>query len=329
VIRSVYAGKVLLTLPAHKEAVVVAAAEDFNQRGNDVLGRFKVGSEAQVVTFEVDEAGRVLGSCGDLGQNGKGKRAAGAAKEKKVSKAERAADEELQALGGAITSGDVKVGKRVKGVVMMVSPTHTMLRLGKNIRGYIHALDMPEGAAPFTKGQAVEASVTAVKTPAGGKDDEHAVTVVDMSLSDKARAPVALEKLKLGDVVTGLVQEVKGGFVWVELSTSLKGRVSALDASASLDVIQSLTASFSAGQRVRCRVVALDVPAGRLDLSFRGVGAPDSVTPNKKRRKSAGGAAADDIVPGACVPCKVRCLAPAAHTNLVWTCSLTSCCVAR
>ena len=82
-------------------------------------------------------------------------------------------------------------------------------------------------------------------------------------------APATLASITVGALVTGVVQEVKGGCVWVELSAALKGRVSALDSSASLDVIQALNKNFPGGSRVSCRVLSLDVPAGRLDLSMR------------------------------------------------------------
>ncbi|GAX80532.1 hypothetical protein CEUSTIGMA_g7970.t1 [Chlamydomonas eustigma] len=79
---------------------------------------------------------------------------------------------------------------------------------------------------------------------------------------------LTLSDLSAGAWVTGLVQEVAEDHLWVSLSPSIRGRVSALDVSTDPLALADLKNTFHVGEGVRGRVLQVDVHRRQLDLTL-------------------------------------------------------------
>ncbi|KFG82729.1 putative rRNA biogenesis protein RRP5 [Metarhizium anisopliae] len=80
---------------------------------------------------------------------------------------------------------------------------------------------------------------------------------------------LSLESLKVGDSHIAYVNNVTPQFLWVNLSPSVRGRVSAMEASDDLSLLNDLEANFPVGSALKVRVKFIDAEKNRLDLSAR------------------------------------------------------------
>jgi rRNA biogenesis protein RRP5 len=89
--------------------------------------------------------------------------------------------------------------------------------------------------------------------------------------------PLSLEKVQVGETYVAFVNNVSPQFLWVNLSPTVRGRISAMEASDDLSQLSDLEANFPVGSALKVRVTAVDVKTNRLDLSARS-GTNDAVT---------------------------------------------------
>ncbi|KAK2599188.1 rRNA biogenesis protein rrp5 [Conoideocrella luteorostrata] len=81
--------------------------------------------------------------------------------------------------------------------------------------------------------------------------------------------PLSIESLKVGDNHIAYVNNITSQFLWVNLSPNVRGRVSAMDASDDVSLLNDLEASFPVGSALKVRVTAVDPLNNHLDLSAR------------------------------------------------------------
>ncbi|GAB0134027.1 hypothetical protein EsDP_00002413 [Epichloe bromicola] len=81
--------------------------------------------------------------------------------------------------------------------------------------------------------------------------------------------PLSLEFLKVGDSHIAYVNNVTPQFLWVNLSPDVRGRVSAMEASDDLSLLNDLEANFPIGSALRVRITSVDTQKNHLDLSAR------------------------------------------------------------
>lgn len=81
--------------------------------------------------------------------------------------------------------------------------------------------------------------------------------------------PLSLESLKVGDSHIAYVNNVTPQFLWVNLSPDIRGRVSAMEASDDLSLLNDLEANFPIGSALRVRITSVDTQKNHLDLSAR------------------------------------------------------------
>ena len=81
--------------------------------------------------------------------------------------------------------------------------------------------------------------------------------------------PLTLDKLSVGDSHLAFVNNVSPQFLWVNLSPSVRGRISAMEASDDLSQLSDLEQHFPVGSALRVRVIGIDRQQNRLDLSSR------------------------------------------------------------
>jgi hypothetical protein len=134
--------------------------------------------------------------------------------------------------------------------------------------------------------QVIDARVLAVATASkkrtkdkhdeAGKVIELTVRPEDLALKLPAGGALpprpSLDTLSQGDLVPGIVEEVRRDCMWVHVSGAAKGRVYMLDASRELEVVKNLPGHFKVGQGVLARVLKTDKETGRLDLRSTSTG---------------------------------------------------------
>ncbi|KAH7144542.1 hypothetical protein B0J13DRAFT_675857 [Dactylonectria estremocensis] len=81
--------------------------------------------------------------------------------------------------------------------------------------------------------------------------------------------PLSLDQLKVGDSHIAYVNNSTPQYLWVNLSPSVRGRISAMEASDDLSQLNDLESNFPIGSALKVRVTAVDVRNNRLDLSAR------------------------------------------------------------
>ncbi|KAH8669931.1 hypothetical protein BGZ61DRAFT_363894 [Ilyonectria robusta] len=89
--------------------------------------------------------------------------------------------------------------------------------------------------------------------------------------------PLSLDQLKVGDSYIAYVNNSTAQYLWVNLSPSVRGRISAIEASDDLSQLNDLVANFPIGSALKVRVTAVDVRNNRLDLSARSSRASEAI----------------------------------------------------
>ncbi|KAF7545721.1 hypothetical protein G7Z17_g8951 [Cylindrodendrum hubeiense] len=89
--------------------------------------------------------------------------------------------------------------------------------------------------------------------------------------------PLSLDSLKVGDSHIAYVNNSTAQYLWVNLSPSVRGRISAMEASDDLSQLNDLESNFPIGSALKVRVTAVDVRNNRLDLSARSSNAPEAI----------------------------------------------------
>ncbi|KEY69053.1 hypothetical protein S7711_03351 [Stachybotrys chartarum IBT 7711] len=81
--------------------------------------------------------------------------------------------------------------------------------------------------------------------------------------------PLSLEKIQVGQSHIAFVNNVSPQFLWVNISPTIRGRISVMEASDDLSLLNDIEANFPVGSALRVRVTGVDVQSKRLDLSAR------------------------------------------------------------
>ena len=100
----------------------------------------------------------------------------------------------------------------------------------------------------------------------------HSVLELSAKPSDlkaKNPLPLSLESLKVGDSHIAYVNNVTTQFLWVNLSPKVRGRVSAMEASDDISLLNDLEGNFPVGSALKVRVTSVDTSTKHLDLSAR------------------------------------------------------------
>ncbi|KHN97614.1 RNA-binding domain, S1 [Metarhizium album ARSEF 1941] len=100
----------------------------------------------------------------------------------------------------------------------------------------------------------------------------HSVLELSAKRSDvkgEGSVPISLDSLKVGESHIAYVNNVTPQFLWVNLSPNVRGRVSAMEASDDLSLLNDLEANFPVGSAMKVRVKSIDTEHKHLDLSAR------------------------------------------------------------
>lgn len=109
----------------------------------------------------------------------------------------------------------------------------------------------------------------------------HSVMELTTKPSDfevEASEPLSLDSIKVGDSHIAFVNNVSSQFLWANLSPSVRGRISAMEASDDLSQLSDLEANFPVGSALKVRVTSVDAQNKHLDLSARSSGSSEVAT---------------------------------------------------
>ncbi|EHK17644.1 uncharacterized protein TRIVIDRAFT_76054 [Trichoderma virens Gv29-8] len=104
------------------------------------------------------------------------------------------------------------------------------------------------------------------------------LTTKPSDLSNDAPNPISLDDLKVGDNHIAFVNNVTSQYLWVNLSPNVRGRISIMEASDDLSLLNDLEANFPVGSALKARVTSVDAKNNRLDLSARSPNASEAIT---------------------------------------------------
>ncbi|KAG5665699.1 hypothetical protein KAF25_009824 [Fusarium avenaceum] len=104
------------------------------------------------------------------------------------------------------------------------------------------------------------------------------LTAKPSDIKAKKLEPLSLESLVVGETYTAFVNNSSPQHLWVNLSPSVRGRISAMEASDDLSQLNDLEANFPVGSALKVRVTGVDLRNNRLDLSARSSSSSETVT---------------------------------------------------
>lgn len=104
------------------------------------------------------------------------------------------------------------------------------------------------------------------------------LTTKPSDLSSEAPKPISFDDLKVGDTHIAFVNNVTSQYLWVNLSPNVRGRISIMEASDDLSLLNDLEANFPIGSALKARVTSVDAKNNRLDLSARSPNASEAIT---------------------------------------------------
>lgn len=89
--------------------------------------------------------------------------------------------------------------------------------------------------------------------------------------------PLSMDDIKVGESYVAFVNNASPSFLWVNLSPSVRGRISAMEASDDLSQLNDLEANFPVGSALKVRVTAVNPKNNHLDLSARSAGTSEAI----------------------------------------------------
>ena len=203
-----------------------------------------------------------------------------------ASKLENAVDESLK------STSDLYVGKVTKASIISIKNTQLNVKLADNVQGRVdvsHVFDswdkIPNAMSPLSKFRVNTTIGVRILGVHDAKNHRylpishrstHSVLELSTRPSDlnESTAPeLSLKTLELGSVHIGFVNNVQSNSLWVNLSPNVRGRISMLEISDDVSVLNDLSTNFPVGSALRVRVLAVNLADGRLDLSARSSGA--------------------------------------------------------
>ncbi|KAG4263381.1 hypothetical protein FPRO03_09688 [Fusarium proliferatum] len=207
-------------------------------------------------------------------------------------------DKKAKASDKPAASDDIEFGTVAKAKITSIKDTQLNVQLvDSKVQGRIDVSqifdkweDIPDPKDPldkYNKKQTVSVRVMGVHS---AKDHRflpfshrslHSVlelTAKPSELKAKTLEPLSLENLKVGDTYVAFVNNSSPQHLWVNLSPSVRGRISAMEASDDLSQLNDLEANFPVGSALKVRVTGVDARNKRLDLSARSSNSSETVT---------------------------------------------------
>ncbi|KAB5558620.1 hypothetical protein GE09DRAFT_1203503 [Coniochaeta sp. 2T2.1] len=196
------------------------------------------------------------------------------------------------------SADDITLGKLTKARIVAVKDTQLNVQLADNIQGRVdvsQAFDswdeIKHPSTPlkqFRQGQILDVRILGVHDARNHRflpfshRSSHSVLELSIKPSDlkEGEMPKSLsyDKLEVGSKHLAFVNNVDSKCLWVNLSTTVRGRITAVEASDDVSQLADLRKSFPIGSALRVHVLSVNPEDKHLDLSARTQGAVSNPT---------------------------------------------------
>jgi rRNA biogenesis protein RRP5 len=184
-------------------------------------------------------------------------------------------------------TNDINFGTTLTVRIRSVKSTQINVELAENVQGRISVAEMfsswddiPDKKRPtahFKMNQTIEASVLGrhdarnhrflpITHRSSNKTPTFEMTSRGQELKSEADI-LTLDKLTEGSSHIAFVNNIADRYVWVNLSANVRGRIDFFDLTDDLEQLSAVEENFPVGSALKVRVKAVDVAAGRLDLT--------------------------------------------------------------
>ncbi|KAF2851512.1 rRNA biogenesis protein-like protein RRP5 [Plenodomus tracheiphilus IPT5] len=187
----------------------------------------------------------------------------------------------------AITStNDIKFGTSVNVRIRSVKGTQVNVELAKNVQGRISVAelfnswdeipDKKQPTAHFKMNETIQAKVL-------GRHDARNHRFLPITHRTSSKIPMyeltarkklskesdllSLDKITPGSTHIAFVNNIADRYVWVNISANVRGRIDFFDLTHDLEQLSTVEEYFPVGSALKVSVKAVDVAAGRLDLT--------------------------------------------------------------
>ncbi|KAH4048700.1 hypothetical protein HBH70_099260 [Parastagonospora nodorum] len=187
-----------------------------------------------------------------------------------------------------ITNTDeINFGTELKVRIRSIKSTQINVELAENVQGRISVSelfdswdDIPDKKRPtahFQMNQTIKAKVLGrhdarnhrflpITHRSSNKTPTFDLTAKNEKLKSEGDV-LSLDKVTEGSSYVAFVNNIADRYVWVNLSANVRGRVDFLDLTDDLEQLSAVEENFPVGSALKVRVKAVDIAAGRLDLT--------------------------------------------------------------
>jgi rRNA biogenesis protein RRP5 len=182
---------------------------------------------------------------------------------------------------------DISFGTTMKVRIRSVKSTQVNVELAENVQGRIHISelfdawdDIPDKkrtTSHLKMNQIITARVLGrhdarnyrflpLTHRSSNKVPTYEMTAKNEKLNSEADL-LTLEKVTDGSSQVAFVNNIADRYIWVNLSANVRGRIDFFDLTDDLEQLSAIEENFPVGSALKVRVKAVDVAAGRLDLT--------------------------------------------------------------
>ncbi|KAF2031173.1 nucleic acid-binding protein [Setomelanomma holmii] len=184
-------------------------------------------------------------------------------------------------------TSEIKFASTLNVRIRSVKSTQVNVELAENVQGRISVAElfdswdeMPDKKRPtshFKMNQIIKAKVLGRHDarnhrflPITHRSSNKTPTYEMSAKTDNVKSEgdlLSLDKVKEGASYVAFVNNVADRFVWVNISAHVRGRIDFFDLTDDLEQLSDIERNFPVGSALKVRAKAVDVAAGRLDLS--------------------------------------------------------------
>jgi rRNA biogenesis protein RRP5 len=184
-------------------------------------------------------------------------------------------------------TSDIKFATTLNVRVRSVKSTQVNVELAENVQGRISVAelfeswdDIPDKKRPtahFKMNQIIKAQVLGrhdarnhrflpITHRSSNKTPTYEMTAKKGNIKSETDV-LSLDKVKEGSSYVAFVNNIADRYVWVNISANVRGRIDFFDLTDDLEQLSDIEGNFPVGSALKVRAKAVDVAAGRLDLT--------------------------------------------------------------
>ena len=185
------------------------------------------------------------------------------------------------------STDDIKFGTLVTVRIRSIKDTQLNVELASNVPGRISVSELfndwdsiPDKKHPtahFKMNETIQARVLGRHDPrnfrflpitsrSSNKTTTYEMTAKTEAIKNEADVS-SLEKIAVGSSHIAFINNIAERYVWVNISANIRGRIDFFDLTDDLEKLSDVEKNFPVGSALKVRVKAVDVAAGKLDLT--------------------------------------------------------------